>query len=434
MIARKGSNFLPEIRYAISLLKPQALSDTTLGLTIRGIICLLTIFPFRTFVKTKFENFRTTNEVIYTEATCPLHPAVKRKMPSANSTKKQAQRARQQADSRPRAPKSLSDIRIQDCLSMMEESMLIHDNMDNDNRIIVFGTQSCVQLLERSNSCGIDGTFDSCPQLFNQLVTIHAKFNSSDLNDSNVWSFPCLWVLLTSKEQSTYDNIMVDFELGLRNALASSFHGTKIDGCFFHFCQALMRHVNDLGLKKRYERVHVNINGIRTYSRTRIWIRRLMSLAFVPPEDVITAFHTVLDAIPEDLDIDAFLNYFQATWIEGMSTVRRNWRARYPPTVWNIRSRTLQMMNRTNNHLEAFHNAFKQKVGHSNPTIWGFITGMRLQQAASDNIMAVIGLNLHCMIFFFPNVSILFLKPHFSNGQKMVLVFSTFSPFYLCSQ
>ena len=77
-------------------------------------------------------------------------------------------------------------------------------------------------------------------------------------------------------------------------------------------------------------------------------------------------------------------------WIEGMSTVRRNGRARYPPAVWNIRSRTLQMMNRTNNHLEAFHNAFKQKVGHSNPTIWGFITGMRLQQAASDNIMAAI--------------------------------------------
>ena len=134
----------------------------------------------------------------------------------------------------------------------------------------------------------------------------------------------------------------------------------------------------------------MNINGIRTYSRTRIWIRRLMSLAFVPPEDVITAFHTVLDAIPEDLDIDAFLNYFQATWIEGMSTVRRNGRARYPPAVWNIRSRTLQMMNRTNNHLEAFHNAFRQKVGHSNSTIWGFITGMRLQQAASDNTMAAI--------------------------------------------
>ena len=141
---------------------------------------------------------------------------------------------------------------------MMEESMMIHDNMDNDNRIIVFGTQSCVQLLERSNSWGIDETFDSCPQLFNQQVTIHAKFNSSDLNDSNVWSFPCLWVLLTSKEQSTYEsllsfiatlgtfspeNIMVDFELGLRNALASSFHGIKIDGCFFYFCQALMRHV-----------------------------------------------------------------------------------------------------------------------------------------------------------------------------------------------
>ena len=328
-------------------------------------------------------------------------------MPQASAVKKQAQRARRQADPRPQAPKTLSDVQLQnsDCLSLMEESMLLHDNMDNDNRIILFGTQTCVQALEKSSSWGIDGTFDSCPQLFSQLVTIHAEFNSSNLNDNNVWAFPCLWVLLTSKEQSAYesllsiittfgafcpDNIMVDFELGLRNALSRAFPATKIDGCYFHFCQSLMRHVNDLGLKKRYERVNVSVNGIRSYSRTRIWIRRLMSLAFVPAENVISAFHSVLADIPEDLDIDAFLNYFQATWVEGISSARRNGRARYPPETWNVRARTMLMMSRTNNHLEAFHNAFKQKVGHSNPTIWGFIAGMRLQQSASDNIMAAI--------------------------------------------
>ena len=29
-------------------------------------------------------------------------------------------------------------------------------------------------------------------------------------------------------------------------------------------------------------------------------------------------------------------------------------------------------------------------VGHSNPTIWGFIAGMRLQQAISDDTMTAI--------------------------------------------
>ena len=72
---------------------------------------------------------------------------------------------------------------------------------------------------------------------------------------------------------------MVVYELGLRNALAKAFPGAEIGGCYFHFLEALLRHVNSLGLKKRYERVTVSINGIRSYSPTRLWIRRLMSLA-----------------------------------------------------------------------------------------------------------------------------------------------------------
>ena len=41
-------------------------------------------------------------------------------------------------------------------------------------------------------------------------------------------------------------------------------------------------------------------------------------------------------------------------------------------------------MNRTNNHVEAFHNSFKQLMGHTHPTIWGFIDTMRLQQGITD--------------------------------------------------
>ena len=93
--------------------------------------------------------------------------------------------------------------------------------------------------------------------LISQLITFHAGFNSSDPNDSNIWAFPCLRVLITSKDQPTYeallsiismlgtlspDYIMVDFELGLRNALAKAFPGADIGGCYIHFCHALVRH------------------------------------------------------------------------------------------------------------------------------------------------------------------------------------------------
>ena len=40
----------------------------------------------------------------------------------------------------------------------------------------------------------------------------------------------------------------------------------SIDGCFFHFPQALMRKIQSLGHKRQYERDSIDINGIRTYT------------------------------------------------------------------------------------------------------------------------------------------------------------------------
>ena len=164
-----------------------------------------------------------------------------------------------------RAAASLSDISLQDSdyLSMMEEPMLIHNNADctqwqHNHSIWHNSTPSRIDSLERSSPWRIAGTLDSCPQLFSQLIVIQAQFNSSDSTESNIWAFPCTCVLLASKDQKTYesmiyisvtqgifspDHIMVDFELGLRNALGGAFPGTKIDGCYFNFCPSLMRHV-----------------------------------------------------------------------------------------------------------------------------------------------------------------------------------------------
>ena len=61
-------------------------------------------------------------------------------------------------------------------------------------------------------------------------------------------------------------NIMCDYERGLRNSLESNFPTAHIDGCFFHFPQALMRKIQSLGHKRQYERDSIDINGIRTYT------------------------------------------------------------------------------------------------------------------------------------------------------------------------
>ena len=46
---------------------------------------------------------------------------------------------------------------------------------------------------------------------------------------------------------------MTDFERGLRNSLFSAFPSATIDGCLFHFCQAILKWVRKNGLKNAYE-------------------------------------------------------------------------------------------------------------------------------------------------------------------------------------
>ena len=53
----------------------------------------------------------------------------------------------------------------------------------------------------------------------------------------------------------------------------------------FHFKQAVLRRVNELGLKREYEE-RVIANGRPGMSRTKKHIKRAMNLAFVPPADV----------------------------------------------------------------------------------------------------------------------------------------------------
>ena len=50
----------------------------------------------------------------------------------------------------------------------------------------------------------------------------------------------------------------------------------------------------------------------------RQWVRRLHSVAFVKPTDVIDAFESIEDELPDSLD--AYADYFRRTWI-GKKTV-----------------------------------------------------------------------------------------------------------------
>ncbi|KAL3697452.1 hypothetical protein R1sor_011528 [Riccia sorocarpa] len=135
----------------------------------------------------------------------------------------------------PPLPKSRAEIVIPESLHLTDsgENFVLLQLQNND--IIVFGTSSDFDVLCNATHVYMDGTFDSCPELYRQLFTLHALFEEQQV--------PLLYVLMSSKERVAYISlfralkdhavargrqfspqlILSDFESGLILAIRAEF-------------------------------------------------------------------------------------------------------------------------------------------------------------------------------------------------------------------
>lgn len=101
-----------------------------------------------------------------------------------------------------------------------------------------------------------------------------------------------MYTLCTNKKTSTYktilrqlkrdqpdyspDQINIDFELAAMNAAKEVFPETKIQYCYFHLKQSVIRNLASNGLKERYE---VDTKFAKE-------ILQMVSVAFLPVDEV----------------------------------------------------------------------------------------------------------------------------------------------------
>ena len=131
----------------------------------------------------------------------------------------------------------------------------------------------------------IDGTFKVAPHLFTQLLTVHGLTTDG-------YRLPLTYGLLPGKRQEMYCNllneldtngplqpltVLADFEMGLRNAISTTWPNAAIRGCYFHFKQCLRRNLDRLGLTYEYQ-----VFG----SDIRRSFQNIGALPFLPIEDV----------------------------------------------------------------------------------------------------------------------------------------------------
>ena len=200
------------------------------------------------------------------------------------------------------------------------ENFLLYDSGANDvNRILIFCSDSGRLDLCQAKNIAVDGTFDSCPQIFFQLFTLHVVKKNT--------SVPRLFALLPNKTENTYErlfmaikeqvpafkpeSVLLDFEKATMNAINKVYPNASLLGCLFHLGQSHYRKIVDLGLKTEYDS-----NG--EFNRL---MKKFTALAFLPPQDVVEAF-LELTSQP---DVPAeFIQYFELTYIGVERGSRRN--------------------------------------------------------------------------------------------------------------
>lgn len=184
-------------------------------------------------------------------------------------------------------PTSRSAIHLTGKYLITEEGnkFLYYDSGEEvDKRILIFTTEENLELLKSSERWYGDGTFDTAPNLFCQLYTIHG------IKDFE--SIPLLYGLLPSKEFDIYEIFFtqvrelvddyappifsLDYERAAINAINSVFDESEIRGCFFHFQQCYWRQIQSCGLHKQYTNDTEFAQGVKL----------LPAIAFVPKQDV----------------------------------------------------------------------------------------------------------------------------------------------------
>jgi hypothetical protein len=151
------------------------------------------------------------------------------------------------------------------------DRFLLHDSGVGDaDRMIIFGTDQCLDLLKQSDHWFCDGTFAVSPEIFYQVYTIHAICNGKVV--------PCIYALLPNKTGASYErffrkilnhlnrhvptDILVDLEQGAMNGARNVFVGIIVKGCFFHLSQNIWKKIQENGLAALYKATGLILNGI----------------------------------------------------------------------------------------------------------------------------------------------------------------------------
>lgn len=260
---------------------------------------------------------------------------------------------------------------------------LVKDLKERNMRVCIFSSSSNMRMLANSKYVVGDGTFKTSPDLFKQLYSLHGTVGGPE----NRRSLPLVYALMTNKSQDCYNmcfdgvveyadelNLVLapqffisDFEKAVLNVVKQFFPSISNKTCLFHLGQIIWRKVQSLGLAKLYT----------TDTGFRLFVRKILALAFLTPDEILQYFPRLADTAPADAK--KLLEFFDKNYVRvEVRKVLKNGTIirtppRFSPILWSCHENNNLKIPRTSNSVEAWHRRWENLIAVAHPGIFRFV-------------------------------------------------------------
>lgn len=232
---------------------------------------------------------------------------------------------------------------------------------------IVFAVEQHLKQLKPGFNMYCDGTFSIIPLKFKQLYIIMGEIEEKPrliayilMEGRSYEDYLYLFKFLRDALSIEPGSIMADFEKAVRKAAKEVWPACKIEGCMFHFCQALRRMARSM---EEITKLLEKTQPIRIKSQAHTILKMYMMLCLVPLPRVDEGIESIKKYTKQQRltkPFTRFHKYFLDTWVH-----------RYKPSEWNVSSR----VRRTNNDLESLNGVLKTALQRS-PDVYRFMDSM----------------------------------------------------------